>query len=307
MSINTQIKETQTDFLKFIDDRQDYFIALDLNLRVPGNSASQDSSWSGSDDKRAFTYNYMQTKVKNLSEAEQKIYDKVVSHYKDEQAYLANSSSKIRAENDQLNEQRQAEAKRKREEKMRQLAEMQNQIRLNKEREMVKKDGDPYYGIDIDQDPNDMPDSIEKYKTILLRARDGKGKFIDRQFKAGKNDPSALGDKVFNKLGGNVEWVRASESEVHKKPYQGFNHDGKVCLFEDGADCNDISQGRLGDCYLLSSMAVLGKRTNRMFYSVLKGDVEKEWEETGCVCIEFWDQGKEDYIVIDDFLPTSGE
>jgi hypothetical protein len=52
ININTHITDEQTDFLKFIDERQEYFIALDLNIRPPGISASQDSSWSGSDTMR---------------------------------------------------------------------------------------------------------------------------------------------------------------------------------------------------------------------------------------------------------------
>lgn len=52
-------------------------------------------------------------------------------------------------------------------------------------------------------------------------------------------------------------------------------------------------------------MAVLGKRTNRLFKTVLPGELENEWKQTGAVCIEFWDQGKPDYVVVDDFLPIS--
>lgn len=163
---------------------------------------------------------------------------------------------------------------------------------------MAARGDDPFYGIDVDMDPNDMPDSIEKYKTIVLRAREaGKGKWTDTVF----TTDNALGRETESKLGG-TNWVRASESEVHK---QHGDRNGTVKIFEDGASAGDIIQGSLGDCYLLASMAVLGKRTNRLFKSVLPGELENEWKLTGCVCIEFWDGGKPDYIVIDDYLPVN--
>jgi hypothetical protein len=59
---------------------------------------------------------------------------------------------------------------------------MQEQIRKKKEEDFAEKSGDPFYGIDVEMDPNDMPDSIEKYKTIVLRARNGHGKFVDTNF-----------------------------------------------------------------------------------------------------------------------------
>lgn len=82
LNIDRNIKDEQTAFLRFIDERQDYFIALDLNIRTPGITASQDSSWSGDADMRTFLYNYMKTRVDNLSEEDRKLYDRVYSHYK---------------------------------------------------------------------------------------------------------------------------------------------------------------------------------------------------------------------------------
>lgn len=49
---------------------------------------------------------------------------------------------------------------------------------------------DPLFDVDEDEDPNDLPDSILKYKTILKRARKGMGKFTDANFD--KDEPSTI-------------------------------------------------------------------------------------------------------------------
>lgn len=53
-------------------------------------------------------------------------------------------------------------------------------------------------------------------------------------------------------------------------------------------------------------MAVLGDKVTTMFYSVY-GDPNAEWEETGAVCLIFWDCGNPEYVVIDDYLPTANQ
>lgn len=72
-------------------------------------------------------------------------------------------------------------------------------------------------------------------------------------------------------------------------------------IFEDGIDASDIRQGGLGDCYFLSSIAVLGNRQTRDKF-VFVND-EAEWRECGAVCIKFFNGGKEQFVIIDDFLP----
>ena len=134
-----------------------------------------------------------------------------------------------------------------------------------------------------------MPDCQYKYKCILARAKAGKGKYTDKKF-GGNND--SLGESVIsNNLGGTaVDWVRMSE-----------NPDHKFALFVDGVDVNDVVQGALGNCYYLSALGVLGsQKTHQMFFIV--NDYE-EWRECGALCIKFYEDGREDYVIIDDLLP----
>jgi hypothetical protein len=84
------------------------------------------------------------------------------------------------------------------------------------------------------------------------------------------------------------EWNRVSE------------RDGAV-LFKDGASFNDIIQGALGDCYLLSSLGVLGNDYARGMY--ILEETDDEWMECGALCIRFWENGQPDYVIIDDFMP----
>jgi hypothetical protein len=88
---------------------------------------------------------------------------------------------------------------------------------------------------------------------------------------------------------GNVVWNRASEM---KDP------DGKsYSLFTDGVDVNDVIQGTIGDCYFLSAMAVLSNDDVRDKFIY---EVDDEWETCGAFCIKFYDDGKEDIIIVDD-------
>ena len=64
-------------------------------------------------------------------------------------------------------------------------------------------------------------------------------------------------------------------------------------LFKDGADCQDITQGWLGDCYFLSALSVLGnERTQDLFacQETNNGD-EELWKKTGCFMVKFHKDG----------------
>jgi hypothetical protein len=93
-------------------------------------------------------------------------------------------------------------------------------------------------------------------------------------------------------------FIRASESKIVQT---------EPVLFSGGADCKDLDQGALGDCYFISSIAVLGNtKITSMFYSVTGGH-NIELEECGAVCLIFWDCGNADYVIVDDYLPTMNQ
>ena len=121
------------------------------------------------------------------------------------------------------------------------------------------------------------------------------GKFTDKQFPA---ENKSIGVPLVGKLGGtdNLLWSRASEM---KDP------DGKsYSLFTDGVDVNDVRQGMLGDCYFLSALAVLSNDDVRDKFIF---EIDDEWETCGAFCIKFYDDGKEDIIIVDDqIVQTKG-
>ena len=71
----------------------------------------------------------------------------------------------------------------------------------------------------------------------------------------------------------------------------------KVCSNDIGP--NDIQQGELGDCYLLSALSVLAEQKSfikRLFHS-------KNASPTGCYSIWLCDSGEWKNIIIDDYIP----
>lgn len=79
---------------------------------------------------------------------------------------------------------------------------------------------------------------------------------------------------------------------------------GAYKLFEDGIDVNDVHQGPLGNCYYLSALGVLGNTKTRDKFVIVND--ENEWAQCGAVCVKFYENGKPDYVIIDDYLPMQG-
>ena len=103
--------------------------------------------------------------------------------------------------------------------------------------------------LKVDQitDIDEMPDCARKYQMICEKVRAQPGYlFEDAEF-SHANEADIFGEKIMAHPNKNfvMGWKRASEIE------------GAV-LFQDGADCRDVVQGNLGDCYLLSAFSVIG-------------------------------------------------
>lgn len=86
-----------------------------------------------------------------------------------------------------------------------------------------------------------------------------------------------------------LEWKRASE--IYANP----------CIFKDGIDPNDVNQGALGDCYFLaalSSLAEFPKRVKKLF-------VTQTVNRAGVYLVNFYLNGRETPVMIDDYLPVT--
>lgn len=142
-----------------------------------------------------------------------------------------------------------------------------------------------------------MPDCRLKYQIIVKRSQQTEGeyagyKFEDKQFPP--NDDSIGPGALEGGCRGseNVSWPRVSEKE---------SSEGEAfTIFRDGVDEGDIIQGGLGDCYFLSAMAVLSGEDIRDKFIF---EMDDEWRKCGAFCIKFYNNGKEDVIIIDDHFP----
>ncbi|GAB5356213.1 hypothetical protein AAMO2058_000271500 [Amorphochlora amoebiformis] len=75
-------------------------------------------------------------------------------------------------------------------------------------------------------------------------------------------------------------------------------------LFSEGISPNDIKQGALGDCYLLSALSTLAERGDGLIRSIFLND---EVNEKGCYGLVFYNKGMKHEIVIDDRIPFYGD
>jgi len=94
-------------------------------------------------------------------------------------------------------------------------------------------------------------------------------------------------------------------SDLSKRP-QLFYDDPDDESGEGGAEANDIIQGSLGDCYLLSALSILctTKESNlvvRLF--VCEKDVRDKLFQAGLVVVRFYKDCKWWHVAVDTWLP----
>jgi len=97
-----------------------------------------------------------------------------------------------------------------------------------------------------------------------------------------------------------VKWVRPNELKATtnaKLFIDDPNEDG-----DGGAEANDIMQGPLGDCYLLSSLGILCSSPNGL---VTKLFIECEYFDQGLVGLKFFKDGMWWDVAVDTFIPTT--
>lgn len=176
-------------------------------------------------------------------------------------------------------------------------ARLENQAKMSQEKQLALQRMKDNPNMPIDE----MPDCHHKLTKIRANTVTTSEKFTDVQFDH-NNEEAILGPKVFSEksMRSITEWKRASEIP------------GAI-LFKDGASHEDIGQGALGDCYFLSALSVLGnKRTVELFVCQNDSDHANEndpnhWKKTGCFMVKFFRDGDFQYVIVDDWLPYSGD
>ena len=124
-----------------------------------------------------------------------------------------------------------------------------------------------------------------------------------------RNAKSLGGVKTSSK----VVWLRSSEI-VYKKEVVTTSKGGsvptkeeEVChydrLVDGGMDPEDICQGALGNCWLLSAMASLSSTSTTLEECF----ITSEWNPRGKYTVRFWDDdvGKYVNVCVDDYFPVN--
>uniref|UniRef100_A0A5B6ZBC6 Protein DEFECTIVE KERNEL 1 n=1 Tax=Davidia involucrata TaxID=16924 RepID=A0A5B6ZBC6_DAVIN len=120
----------------------------------------------------------------------------------------------------------------------------------------------------------------------------GETHFTDQEFPP--NDQSLFVDAENppSKLQVVSEWMRPTE--IVKE-----NHlDSHPCLFSGAANPSDVCQGRLGDCWFLSAVAVLTEVSQ-----ISEVIITPEYNEEGIYTVRFCIQGEWVPVVVDDWIP----
>ena len=130
-------------------------------------------------------------------------------------------------------------------------------------------------------------DKINEYNALLNQIQPKK-RYVDEVFTANEKVLGpGLGTHAKN-------WRRPKKSEM---------------LVKGGFSPYDIKQGLIGDCYLISSMGVLGEKWIKMALGGCREEGEpmsdQEWKNhKGAYMVRFFKFLKEVYITIDDLLPV---
>ncbi|XP_020896807.1 calpain-B isoform X1 [Exaiptasia diaphana] len=126
-----------------------------------------------------------------------------------------------------------------------------------------------------------------KYERLRLEClRDGK-LYEDPEFPA---NVSSLYDK--NPLQVNIEWKRPSEISRNPK------------FFSDGASRHDVAQGRLENCWFLSSLSTLAEHKSLLYRVCPPHQTFRKGHYCGLFVFRFWRFGEWNEVIIDDRIPT---
>ena len=90
-----------------------------------------------------------------------------------------------------------------------------------------------------------------------------------------------------------MEWLRATEiPELN-------DDEGKLAVFFEKVEPNDIKQGSVSNCYFLSALSVLAEREKRIKNMI----VTKEINEQGIWSVRMFKNGLRTEVVMDNYIP----
>ena len=142
----------------------------------------------------------------------------------------------------------------------------------------------------MDKLVSEIPYDVMKQDELIAELqRQGVKNFIDPQFPPRDSSiyDSANDEYPYANV---VQWRRP-------KDFMGAN--ANIQLFDEGIDPNDIKQGALADCWILSAAACLAERPkliDRLF-------ITKEYNEMGIYKLRLCKNGEWVVITIDDYIP----
>ncbi|KAJ9153323.1 hypothetical protein P3X46_026773 [Hevea brasiliensis] len=145
--------------------------------------------------------------------------------------------------------------------------------------------------VETQEEINQRMLSVELAVKEALSAR-GETCFTDQEFPP--NDQSLYVDPENppSKLQVVSEWMRPGEIVKENRL------DSCPCLFSGSANPSDVCQGRLGDCWFLSAVAVLTEVSR-----ISEVIITPEYNEEGIYTVRFCIQGEWVPVVVDDWIP----
>ena len=99
----------------------------------------------------------------------------------------------------------------------------------------------------------------------------------------------SIGHEVVQKLEGReIVWLHPAEIAGASNPI----------LFKDIASPFDVAQGLLGDCFLVSALALVASQS-RLLQTLIRPSRKKR----GCFKVRLWECGCDSVVVVDDLIP----
>lgn len=144
-------------------------------------------------------------------------------------------------------------------------------------------------------------DDEAKYQAAVKFCTEHNCKFTDNEFEASRNSLCYnWGKRQEGAVNDGEDVSEDWQTALWKRPEMYFKKGIKPQVFDDTIEPDDIVQGDLGDCYLLSALSVMAERTgviNRLFVN------EKQRPDLGVYVVKLCIQGHWRHLLLDDQFP----